>query len=447
MIPLRWTFALVLLAAGGVALGAGGAAPRTPDMTKYSQPYHVQLPRAEMLAAWARLRQLEIPGVPNDPRFDLKGQSFYVGPEGDDANDGAREHPWKTLAFGVNRLKPGTILVLLPGVYYGPVTISLKATEEAPAAVRALEAGTVWVTYSDEWVAAEAARITRGSDERHQAVYADGKAAHYPPLFNITGTYIEVSGLHLLGVRDLLAHNLYSECGVLFTGGGGMGCRVVNNEIENVGHCGVKEQGHGGKGFIVDGNYIHDIGQTRHDHFCYFGCPGTAVRRNLMTNAEGDGMEAWSAKAGIPVTHNIIGGCRNWGACMGGPDGLVAHNVFLSNSWAGVMLFRKGCTNVRVVNNVILQAKGSPVVYDNLGGKAEANPTGNLVDYNCFGVGLKLANPLPGNTHGEHNIYADAGFVDAAKLDFRLKPDSPCLGAGMRLKGEDGKAPNIGLYP
>ena len=96
---------------------------------------------------------------------------------------------------------------------------------------------------------------------------------------------------------------------------------------------------------------------------------------------------------------------------------------------------------------MIVQAKGSAVVYDNLGGKAEANPSGNVVDYNCFPAGAKLVAPVPGNTHGAHNIFADAQFENPAKLDFRLKPGSPCLGAGTPLKGGGDKAPNIGLYP
>ena len=41
-------------------------------------------------------------------------------------------------------------------------------------------------------------------------------------------------------VRDKLPHNLYSESGIAMTSRGGEGCRILYNEIENVGHCGVK---------------------------------------------------------------------------------------------------------------------------------------------------------------------------------------------------------------
>ena len=77
------------------------------------------------------------------------------------------------------------------------------------------------------WVKAEADQLVSvepSSDIRQRAMDKDGKSRHYPALLTLAGSYLEVSGLHLVGVRDRLPHNLYSENGVSISGG--VGCRL-----------------------------------------------------------------------------------------------------------------------------------------------------------------------------------------------------------------------------
>ncbi len=45
------------------------------------------------------------------------GRTFYVAPNGNDANPGTRAQPWASPAYGCSQLRAGDTLVLLPGTY------------------------------------------------------------------------------------------------------------------------------------------------------------------------------------------------------------------------------------------------------------------------------------------------------------------------------------------
>lgn len=62
---------------------------------------------------------------------------FADSTKGDDAADGSKEHPWKTLAFAVKQLKPGDTLVLRGGIFYEAIKTNLKGTAEQPITLRA----------------------------------------------------------------------------------------------------------------------------------------------------------------------------------------------------------------------------------------------------------------------------------------------------------------------
>lgn len=396
-----------------------------------------------MRDAWERLKQVEVPGVPLDQRFRITGPAYYVSPQGDDGADGSEAHPWKTLACAASRLRPGMVILLSAGTYHGPVQIRTRATEGLPAALRARPGQEVVVTYGEDFVREQRNRIVRTG--REGALGADGQSLHYPSLITLTGTYVEVSGLHLKGVRDRLPMNLYSESGVSVAGGGGRGCRILYNEIENTGHCGVKEMGHGGTGFLIEGNYIHDLGQTSHDHAIYLPAGEVTVRKNLLVNSSGWGVHAYSTPKRLTVSHNVIGGNAEDGVILGGSECRVFNNVFYRNHRGAVFFFRRDCRSNSVANNLIFETRAFR--YDAMGSSAAADqPRDNVIDYNCIVGGA--VTPPPVDRLGRHNLEADPAVREAARLDFRLKPGSPCLGAGdARIQaGFAGRAPDMGLY-
>jgi hypothetical protein len=64
-----------------------------------------------------------------------------------------------------------------------------------------------------------------------------------------------------------------------------------------------------------------------------------------------------------------------------------------------------------------------------------------LLDYNCYWNAAGRAPTFPGKLglapwqakgRDVHSVIADPKFVDAARFDFRLKPDSPALKLGFQ---------------
>ncbi len=404
------------------------------------KPWHIRVPRQTLLEAWQRLKTLEIPGVATDSRFEITGATRFVSPNGDDANPGTEDKPWRTLQKACTSLRPGMVVCLRAGTYYGPATVRTQGTENAPAAIRAVEGAEVVITYSEEWIKAEADKLISvepSPDIRNRAMGKDGQSKHYPPLLTLTGGFVEVSGLHFVGVRDRLPHNLYSENGVSISGG--TGYRVLYNEIENVGHCGVKPMDHGEHGFLIEGNFIHDVGHTQHDHGIYCPSDDGVIRRNLILNSAGYGVHAYSTPERIVISHNIVAGHADYGIILGGPEAKVFHNVVFGNHEGGLFFFRDACRHAVVENN-IFWGPGKAFGVDH-------NPSDNLADYNCVAPGSAVASISPAYAYGPHNLRADPGFVNAAALDFTLQPDSPCVDAGDPIIGAyHGKAPDIGLF-
>ncbi len=400
----------------------------------------VELPRQALWAAWQRLKALEIPGVPRDSRFRITGESRFVSPDGDDANPGTEDKPWRTLQKACTELRPNMVIYLMAGTYYGPATARVQGSEDAPAAIRASDGAEVIVTYNDEWVKAEADKLVSvepSKDIRNRAMGKDGQGRHYPGLLTLSGGFIEVSGLHFVGVRDRLPHNLYSENGISLSGG--TGYRILCNEVENVGHCGVKPMDHGEHGFLIEGNFIHDVGQTQHDHGIYCPSDDGVIRRNLIFNSTGYGIHAYSLPQRIVISHNVVAGHTAYGIILGGPDARVFHNVVFGNHEGGLFFFRDGCRNAAVKDN-IFWGPGRAFGVDH-------NPTDNRADYNCIAPEATVTTASPAYTYGPHNIRTDPGFTNVATLDFTIRPDSPCVDAGdPNVASYYGRAPDIGLF-
>lgn len=67
-----------------------------------------------------------------------KGPAKFVDAKrGDDAGDGSRATPWKTLRRAIAALKPGDTLYVRGGTYYESVRVSLNGTPQKPITIRA----------------------------------------------------------------------------------------------------------------------------------------------------------------------------------------------------------------------------------------------------------------------------------------------------------------------
>ncbi len=58
-------------------------------------------------------------------------RAYYIAPEGKDSPDrGSRTAPWASFAYSLARMRPGDLLVLLPGVYREPLVVNRSGTAQ-----------------------------------------------------------------------------------------------------------------------------------------------------------------------------------------------------------------------------------------------------------------------------------------------------------------------------
>src|SRR5262245_8104973 len=61
---------------------------------------------------------------------------FVDGAKGDDAGDGTKGKPWKTIRHAAAKLKPGETLYLRGGVYHEALTLTLQGKPGQPITIR-----------------------------------------------------------------------------------------------------------------------------------------------------------------------------------------------------------------------------------------------------------------------------------------------------------------------
>ena len=67
------------------------------------------------------------------------GPAFFVdAAHGDDASDGSKAKPWRTIAHALQLLNPGDTLCLRGGTFYETIHCSLTGTPDQPITIRSI---------------------------------------------------------------------------------------------------------------------------------------------------------------------------------------------------------------------------------------------------------------------------------------------------------------------
>ena len=245
------------------------------------------------------------------------------------------------------------------------------------------------------------------------------------------------SGVHISGVGLRMAHNLIHDAPHNAIGLAGNEHVIEYNEVHHVctdtDDAGAFYMGRDWtwRGNIIRYNYWHDIGRPKMhvgtmSIYLDDWASGTTIYGNLVVRG-GRGI--------------LIGGGRN---------NTVENNVFVDCSpavhvdsrglgWAKSYFDSRDNTLVERMKAVNATAPPYSTRYPELVTLYQDEPA--LAKYNRIlrnicsgGRWLDLADGLTDKiVHFEGNVIeADPGFVDAAKGDYRLKPDSPALKAGFK---------------
>ncbi len=259
---------------------------------------------------------------PPPPPPDV-AESFYLAPTGSDANPGAEDLPWRTLAHALPRLGPGDTLFLRDGIYYEQVrgasiragTATERITVRAYPGERPLLRGVLWLGSAHYWT-------LDGINAQWDETGISGPLSGGDPIIGMTnGTGWEILNAEIWGARSYSALSVY-------------GTGTVASEPG---------------AWRVAGNCIHDTHSTHptdgpQDHNVYVNTGITAgsgvIENNLIFNAENGsnlklGWVDWqpSGTVNVTVRHNTLAhGTANALLVGNTTPGFGAKNIVLEHN-------------------------------------------------------------------------------------------------------------------
>jgi hypothetical protein len=323
----------------------------------------------------------------------LRAATFYVGPDGDDANPGTETEPFRTIQQAADTVDPGDTVIVKDGVYLDE--------DASNTVVDTHRGGTAqdWVTFRSEhrWGA-----VIDGQDN----------TTGYCWNFSATGSYVHVEGFD---VRGCSSGGFWSNSGashVVMKGNHVHDIGILESTSE-YGICGVFE-GNEASYHVYDSNVFHDIGRTgppdqnfNHDHAIYNCGDHTTIVNNLF----------YDLNAG-------------WGVHMAGyelvEDVVVSNNFFAWGNVRGQLILWLGCHDITIQNNLFFEpAVESAINFlsDDLQNIVIRN---NLV----FGGALKDADDLGVPVVTDNIVGEDPLLADPETHDFHILAGSPAADMG-----------------
>src|SRR5581483_607779 len=237
----------------------------------------------------------------------------YVAPNGDDRNDGSRQHPWATLRQASENVKPGYVVHVQPGIYSAAVSTSISG--------------------------AAAARVRFVSEVKWGAVIRTAGAA---AAWTNDADFVDIVGFDISGDGYL---GLFNR---------GSNVRIIANHVHDVAANGCT--GNGGAGILngkysagdndVTGNVVHNIGENNKScarvHGIYHSNLRGRIVNNISYGNEGYGIHLWHAADQVIIANNLVFNNRHGGILVGAGDspynGEASHPV----------------DHVAVVNNIVI---------------------------------------------------------------------------------------------
>jgi hypothetical protein len=349
------------------------------------------------------------------------GRVYYVCPTGSDGNAGSDAQPFRTIRKGLPMLRPGDTLYIRAGTYAESLDSNIPP-------------GTSWsrpvtvAAYPGEQV------ILQPPSGSPFAVKLVGDL-HYIVIDGLVldASNVSDSGVYIDNYRERTPHHV----------------RLQNCEVKNAAHQGVIV----GASHNVSSDYhefihvvSHHNGKTDHDHGFYI-----SGSHELLDGCEayangGEGIQIYRGGGinGVNASYNAVRNCKlhdngtggmsaNIGLGIYTGEGNVAYNNVVWHNGIGIAV-EIGATNSLVYNNTI---------YDNFGdggiriGYTRPRSVHTLVRNNIIYKNAKKDILDYGlETIADHNLLNDTDprFVDPARRDFHLCPESPAIDGGETLE-------------
>ena len=328
--------------------------------------------------------------------------TYYVDPQGSDANPGTRSAPFRSLQRAATIVGPGDAVVARPGVYTGTdriVSLSRSGTSHA------------WILFRSE---------------RKWGAVIDGQGRGTEGWYFGPGvSFVRVEGFE---IRNLQEHAFDTY------GGGVHDLVIAHNHVHHIGrNCTNTSNGRTGASLgagtrrvTLDGNVWHDIGRYAP------GEQGCAPRNKNYQNHD-HGIYVADADDVIISNNLFYNFKRGWAVHRYSSRGRASSGLLIANNtFVGANPYRPGqiilatpTAKLRVDNNIFHGPQTAAIYFEDvdfMGGLVR----NNLVSEGEMSVGRPRGVTLSGNWE-----WTDPGFAYGSR--FRLGPGSPALDVGLPL--------------
>ena len=414
--------------------------------------------------------------------------TYYVdaaNAKANDSNNGSQAAPWKTVQKAGKAAKAGDVVIVKPGQYDEMVTVTTSGAEGKLITLRAepsQKARVKGFVLKADYIAVEGFEITNDAKKADGILAGIGYRDNAQTGCRMIGNFIhDISGTAIYTgekavVKDNLMKNVFRG---VFANSGTL---VENNEIDTLKPVMQEKNGEkkpmktqytffGGDDITFRGNYFHGAPEEyliKGMGVCFFSS-----------------YDAWKHPAShrILIENNRCFNATHASEPMGTQRKQSSHityrnNLFVNTVYVGVM--PKGFKHVTVENNTFINCGAYPIwlQYKQCETAVVRN---NLIAYYKrdrvvkefgwkepdAGIRFDTKGPKPdcdynvifsteNRKYGKHDITAEPQFVDPDNGDFRLKPGSPGVDAGVTIeaigtdlrgvKRPQGKAYDVGAY-
>jgi len=390
--------------------------------------------------------------------------TYYVSPTGNDSGAGTISSPWKTINKGVSGVGSGDTLYLRGGTYTGTVSISKSGSAGNPVTIA-------------------------GYPGETPIINGGGGMGEYSALFSLTGNYVNLKNMEITGggmglvikgyydvISQINSHHHISN-GILITGtsngsivedsivhdtceynkngSGGhwasgltaarnpSNAIIRRNKVYNNWGEGLSAYG-GANGTLIEDNIVYDNWSV---NLYIQNSSNDVVQRNLIYRSPNyfptSGTQTGIVEDNEPADsgygnstnnkylNNLVMGTKgnfvHWSGSTGMSNALVANNTFVNTSGRANIDISGTNSNVRFINNIIIQDDSTQIIARGGGGVTFSNnlwsrtPPGNFLGANSL-----VGNPLLAGTGGIGPAQLSPGW-------FMLTSGSPAINRGLVL--------------
>jgi uncharacterized protein DUF1565 len=359
----------------------------------------------------------------DDPAPRRPSKVYYVSHNGNDAHDGSRKRPWRTIAHAAARAGPGSLVRVRPGHYPGPIVLRRSGR---PGRRITFAASTRW-----------RARISATSSASLAVVQIDGDYVDVEG-FDVSGRGGDgTAGIAMQGSYQRALGNHVHDVVIACNGGVNGGAGIV---------AGSGNPNYGTHDLEVAGNLVHDVVGTP-TRRCngvqgiYAAVPRVRIVNNIAYRNGHDCITSWHAASQLTIVNNTVADCPAAGITIGSGDTGAAP---------------KGNHDSFVANNLVLRNRQG--IVETTDGRHPVGRGNHYVDNLIFASG-PLDAFRPGNSLSREASVSGTLGTDPRLLSgdhYRLTAASPAIDAGTKVRAPSsdfddvarpqGRGVDIGAY-